>query len=232
MDECGASGVKTLEKILGYSFRDDSLPRVALTHSSYANEHGIQSYERLEFLGDAILGFAAAEYLYAEGQHPEGELTRMRAALVCEANLASTARKLGIGELILLGKGERAARGEKRPSLLCDVMEAIIGALYLDGGLDIAKRFIRDNILLTANVDELAADVADYKTVLQELVQRDGVSTLTYRLIGESGPDHDKSFEMEALINGEPAGRGSGHSKKEAERAAARSAYEKLGGSV
>ena len=230
MDEKNAHRIEALEGIVGYRFQNAALPLTALTHSSYANENGLASYERLEFLGDAILGFAAAEYLYMDGNHPEGELTRLRAALVCEASLASAARRLGIGKLILLGRGERSSHGADRPSLLCDVMEAVIGALYLDGGLCRAKRFIAENILSEASQIELSKDFTDYKTVLQELVQRDGVSVLTYRLVSESGPDHEKVFEMEALINGKPAGSGRGHSKKEAERAAARSAYEALRG--
>jgi len=217
-----------IERIAGYSFRDQMLPRTALTHSSFANENNVQSYERIEFLGDAILGFTVAEYLYSNDRSREGELTRMRAALVCEANLAEAARKLGIGKLILLGRGEEAAHGRERASLLCDVMEAIIGAIYLDGGIEPAKAFIMKNILCEPRAAR-SERTADYKTVLQELVQRDGVSTLTYRMIGESGPDHAKRFTAEALINGKSSGVGEGRSKKEAEQAAARDAYEKLG---
>ena len=221
-------GLGHLEALLGYTFQNKTLPLTALTHSSYANEHGIKSYERLEFLGDAILGFTAAEFLFENGDNPEGELTRMRAALVCEPSLAAVARRLGLGAFIRLGRGEDASGGRNRPSLLCDIVEALIGAMYLDGGLEPARRFILQNILSGATVAR-AGRSEDYKTLLQEYVQRDGAGVLSYRVIGESGPDHAKVFEAEALINGAPSGRGSGRSKKEAEQAAAHDAMRKLG---
>ena len=217
-----------LEAVLEYTFQDKSLPLTALTHSSYANEHGLKSYERLEFLGDAILGFAAAEYLFENGENPEGELTKMRAALVCEPSLAAVAQRLSLSRFIRLGKGEDASGGRSRPSLLCDIVEALIGAMYLDGGLEPAKQFIQKQILSGATVQR-GVRSADYKTLLQEYVQRDGAGVLSYRVVGESGPDHAKVFEAEALINGEPSGRGSGHSKKEAEQAAAHDAMTRLG---
>ena len=228
MVKFGAADLQTLERLLGYQFQDQNLPRTALCHSSYANEHNLQSYERLEFLGDAILGFAAAEFLYENGENPEGELTRMRAALVCEPSLAEVAERLDLGRLILLGRGEEASGGRRRPSLLCDIVEALIGAMYLDGGMEPAKAFIHREIL-TGTTVKRAGRATDYKTVLQEYVQRDGTGVLSYRMVGESGPDHAKIFEAEALINGKPSGRGTGHSKKEAEQAAARSAMERLG---
>ena len=168
-----AAGLGPLEELLEYSFRDKQLPLTALTHSSYANEHGLKSYERLEFLGDSILGFTAAEYLFENGENPEGELTRMRAALVCEPSLAAVARRLGLGAFIRLGKGEDASGGRSRPSLLCDVVEALIGAMYLDGGMEPAKRFILKQILSGATVQR-AGRSEDYKTLLQEYVHRDG----------------------------------------------------------
>lgn len=222
-----------MEKRIGYSFKNRSLLTTALTHSSYVNENskrGADSYERLEFLGDSILGFVTAEHLYkTQKSVPEGELTRIRANLVCEPNLAAVAEEIGIGEFLRLGKGEEQSNGRDRPSILADVVEATIGAIYLDGGIEQASGFIHRFILSKKSVSKAARN-GDYKTELQELVQRDRQSVLEYRLVGESGPDHMKLFEFEAVINGEPAGRGEGHSKKEAEQAAARAAIERLTG--
>ena len=222
--------MRELQKIIGYSFRDLSLLETALTHTSYANEvwkDGLRSYERLEFLGDSILGFTTADYLI--GAFPalhEGELTKLRAELVCEASLAETAKKLKLGDYLRLGKGEEAGGGRQRISIIADVVEAVIAAIYLDGGLGAAKRFIYDHVLV--DVKDRVRLNADYKTMLQELVQQKKNQVLSYELLGESGPDHDKEFSVRVLLNGSPVGTGSGSSKKRAEQAAARQAVERL----
>ena len=222
--------MRELQKTIGYSFRELSLLETALTHTSYANEvykDGLRSYERLEFLGDSILGFTAADYLIASfPELHEGELTKLRAELVCEASLAETAKKLRLGEYLRLGKGEEAGGGRQRVSIIADVVEAVIAAIYLDGGLAAAKRFIYDHVL--ADVKARIRLNADYKTMLQELVQQKKNQVLSYELLGESGPDHDKEFSVRVLLNGEPAGTGVGTSKKRAEQAAAREAVERL----
>ncbi len=218
--------MRTLQEAIGYHFRELSLLETALTHTSYANEvyqDGLRSYERLEFLGDSILGFTAADYLFSAfpGLH-EGELTKLRAELVCEASLAETAKKLGLGDHLRLGKGEEAGGGRRRVSIIADVVEAVIAAIYLDGGLSAAKRFIYDHVLV--DVKERVKLNADYKTMLQELVQQKKNQQLSYELLGESGPDHDKLFTVRVLLNGSPIGTGEGTSKKRAEQAAAQKA--------
>lgn len=217
-----------LQKKLNYCFVDTSLLTTALTHSSYANERSCQSYERLEFVGDSVLGMVTAEHLYALFPNmTEGKMTRLRAELVCEQSLWHVAQKLELGSLLKLGKGEEISGGRQRVSILADCVESIIAALYLDGGMSIAKRFIMENIL--NDVDEESAHSAfgsDYKTELQELVQRDSTNKLTYVQTGESGPDHMKVFVFDALVNGVSVGRGEGHTKKEAEQNAAKAALE------
>lgn len=218
------------EELIGYRFKDKSLIRTSMTHSSYANENkgkGVRSYERLEFLGDAILGFITADFLFRNRKDAEGDLTKMRAAIVCEANLVRVAERLNIGNFLLLGKGEEQSQGRKRQSILADVVEATIGAIYLDGGIEEARKFVSRFILPDA-VEVGTAAGRDYKTELQELVQRERNNSLSYRLAAESGPDHDKTFEIEALVNGRPVGRGTGKSKKEAEQAAASDALKRL----
>lgn len=220
-----------LEKEIGYRFLDRSLLETALTHSSYANErHGeqVQSYERLEFLGDSILGLVAAEYLFAhEPPLPEGQMTRLRAELVCEASLHRTALALSLGDAMRLGKGEEHTGGRTRPSILADMVEAVIAAIYLDAGMDEARRFVLDKILCGAEISDTHRG-ADYKTRLQELVQRRSDRHIAYVLTDESGPDHDKRFTFEARINGEAVGSGVGRTKKEAEQMAARKALETM----
>ena len=222
--------MRELQKTIGYTFRDLSLLETALTHTSYANEvlkDGLQSYERLEFLGDSILGFTTADYLIsAFPQLHEGELTKLRAELVCESSLAETAKRLGLGEYLRLGRGEESGGGRQRISIIADVVEAVIAAIYLDGGLTAAKRFIYDHVLV--DVKFRVRLNADYKTMLQELVQQKKNQLLSYELLGESGPDHDKQFSVQVLLNGQPVGIGSGTSKKRTEQAAAREAVEKL----
>ncbi len=220
-----------LEERIGYAFQNRDLLITALTHSSYANErHGeqIQSYERMEFLGDSILGLVTAEFLFAhEPRLPEGSMTRLRAELVCESNLHKTALELGLGEAMRLGRGEEHTGGRERPSILADMVEAVIAALYLDAGLEEARRFILEQILRDVEISETHRS-ADYKTQLQEFVQRKSNQHISYVLVDESGPDHNKTFTFEVLINCEPCGRGSGRTKKEAEQLAARMALETL----
>ena len=220
--------METLEARLGYAFRDRSLLENALTHSSYANEnHSAKgSNERLEFLGDSVLGMVTADFLYgAHPQLPEGDLTRLRAALVCEESLAEVADRLDLGSYLRLGKGESGGGGRERPSIRADAVEAVLAAVYLDGGLEEARALIRRLIL---DREEEKAVHRDYKTALQELVQREAGQVLAYRLVGESGPDHAKEFTMEVDLNGTVVGKGTGHSKKEAEQMAAKAAVERL----
>lgn len=224
--------MRELEKKLNYTFRDPGLLGEALSHSSYANEHrsaGLRSNERLEFLGDSVLGFVTAEFLFL--QHPdlpEGDLTRIRAALVCEQSLYEVAQKLDLGRYLKLGRGEEAGGGRERTSILADATEAVFAAVYLDGGIGAASTLIH-RVLLDAEKEEVVEERRrDYKTALQELVQRQADQVLTYRMIGEEGPDHDKTFLAEVLLNGTQVGTGSGHSKKEAEQSAAKAALRKL----
>lgn len=220
----------TLEAKIGYTFRDRSLLRNALTHSSYANEHrdsGVPSNERLEFLGDSILGLVVADHLYrTRPDLPEGDLTRIRAALVCEGSLVDVARELDLGSYLKLGKGEESGGGRHRPSIQADAVEAMLAAVYLDGGIGQARKLIHSLIL--GHEQEKTAAGRDYKTALQELIQRESGQVLSYRLVDESGPDHAKLFSMEVLLNGSAIGTGQGHSKKEAEQAAAKAAVQEL----
>jgi len=221
--------MESLEKKLGYTFQNRALLGEALNHSSYANEHrgaGISSNERLEFLGDSVLGFVTAEFLFKTyGKLPEGDLTRMRAALVCEQSLYEVAKELELGEYLKLGKGEESGGGRKRQSILADAVEAVFAAVYLDGGMEQVRSLIHRVLLSRAPAAE---ERRDYKTTLQEVVQRKSGQVLTYHMVAESGPDHNKSFLFEVRLNGEAVGQGKGHSKKEAEQAAARDALEKL----
>ena len=222
--------IKELEEAIGYRFHNISLLQNALTHSSYANErwhNGLLSNERLEFLGDSVLGMLVAEYLYRSfPNRPEGELTRMRADMVCEGTLAAAANRIGLGKHLLLGHGEEQGGGRSRDSILADAMESIIAACFLDGGLDAALEVVRRFILVEVPVTKLHN--VDYKTQLQELVQQKKNQALSYTLVGQSGPDHDKSFDVEVSLNGQVVGSGSGSSKKRAEQDAARAAIEKL----
>ena len=224
--------IKDLEAAIGYRFENITLLQNALTHSSYANErwhNSLLSNERLEFLGDAILGMTVAKFLYQTfPDRPEGELTRMRADMVCEQTLAKVAGRINLGKHLLLGNGEEQGGGRTRNSILADAVESVIAATYLDGGMEAAQRFIEQFILVEVPVKKLHN--ADYKTALQELVQQKKNQVLSYTLVGESGPDHDKQFDVEVKLNGQVVGAGSGSSKKRAEQAAARSALEKLSG--
>ena len=222
--------IKDLEAAIGYRFKNINLLQNALAHSSYANErwhNSLLSNERLEFLGDAVLGMTVAKYLYLTfPDRPEGELTRMRADMVCEQTLAKVAARIELGKHLLLGNGEEQGGGRNRNSILADAVESVIAACYLDGGMEAAQQFIDRFILVEVPVRQLHN--ADYKTALQELVQQKKNQVLTYAMIGESGPDHDKKFEVEVKLNGAVIGTGSGSSKKRAEQDAARCALEKL----
>ena len=222
--------IKELENAIGYRFHNISLLQNALAHSSYANERwhdSLKSNERLEFLGDSILGMVVADHLYRNfANRPEGELTRMRADMVCEKALAQVANQIGLGEHLLLVKGEELGGGRGRDSILADAVESIIAACYLDGGMEAAKAFISRFVLVNVPVSRLTN--ADYKTALQELVQQKRNQVLTYTMVGESGPDHDKRFEVELTLNGQVVGHGIGSSKKRAEQDAARNAMEAL----
>ena len=222
--------IKDLENAIGYRFSNITLLQNALAHSSYANERwhdGLRSNERLEFLGDSILGMVVAEHLYKNfPDRPEGELTRMRADMVCETSLAEVAAKLDLGKHLLLGHGEEQGGGRTRASTLADAVESIIAASFLDGGMAAAEGIIRRFVL--CNVPTGKLHNADYKTALQELVQQKKNQVLTYTLVGESGPDHDKQFFVEVALNGQVIGKGSGSSKKRAEQDAARIAIESL----
>ena len=219
-----------LEQGLGYTFRNKALLENALTHSSYANENRerhLPDNERLEFLGDSILGFVVAEYLYRNfPDKPEGELTRIRADLVCERNLAEAAATIELGSYLLLGHGEEQGGGRKRDSIVSDAMESVIAASFMDGGFAAAKEII-DRLILS-NIPKGRPRNFDYKTAFQELVQRKKDQQIHYELTGESGPDHDKHFEVEVLLNGKAVGHGVGSSKMRAEQAAAEAAIEAL----
>ncbi|MGO0122175.1 ribonuclease III [Desulfothermobacter acidiphilus] len=217
---------------LGLVWREEKLLRVALTHPSYAYEHaGVEHNQRLEFLGDAVLSLIVSDYLYRTFPHKsEGELTRLRAALVCESSLARVAEDLGIGEVLLLGRGEEKSGGRTRPSLLADAFESLLGAIYLDQGLETAADFA------LARLKPLLEDVLegrmerDYKTELQELLQKGSPERIVYEVLQEEGPDHAKRFLVGVYYRGRCLGQGAGRSKKEAEQHAAREAWRRLAG--
>ena len=222
--------IKDLEAAIGYRFKNIMLLQNALTHSSYANEQwhdGLKSNERLEFLGDSILGMVVAQHLFRTFPNRlEGDLTRMRADMVCEKALAKIAVQLDLGKHLLLGNGEEQNGGRNRSSILADAVESILAACYLDGGMAAAEAFIEKFVLCNIPAEKPAN--TDYKTALQELVQQKKNQQLTYRLVSESGPDHDKTFTVEVSLNGKPVGQGTGTSKKRAEQAAAKEAMESL----
>lgn len=223
--------MEELERKLGYTFKDRTLLETALNHSSYANENrveGLESNERLEFLGDSVLGQIVATHLFLIcPKMPEGQMTRLRAELVCEQSLHAVAQKLDLGRYIKLGRGEEHTGGRQRESILADAVEAIIAAMYLDGGIEVAKHFI-DEYILSGFEEEKVHTATDYKTALQEQVQRKAGQTLAYELVSESGPDHRKTFAMRVALNGRPIGEGSGRTKKEAEQNAAKAGLEAL----
>ena len=214
--------LKELEQKIGYTFRDFSLLERAMMHSSFTNEKNLPKYkcnERLEFLGDAVLELVSSEFLFRESpKMPEGELTKTRASMVCEPSLALCARDIGLGGYLLLGKGDEATGGRLRDSVTSDAMEALIGAVYLDGGFTSAKEFIHKFVLTDLEDKKL---FYDSKTILQEMVQAKKAGIITYRLVKEEGPDHNKSFYVEVLIGDRVSGKGVGRTKKAAEQQAA-----------
>ena len=213
--------IKELEEKIGYEFKEKVLLLQALTHSSFSNEQKInryKNYERLEFLGDAVLELLSSRFFFETyPEMSEGQMTRMRSSMVCEPALAFCARDLSLGKYILLGKGEEATGGRGRDSIISDVMEAVIGAIYLDGGIEEADKFVKKYILSDLENKQL---FYDSKTILQERVQKTG-RTIVYELVSETGPDHDKTFTVEAIIDGRTAGKGQGRNKKTAEQQAA-----------
>ncbi len=226
--------MKQLEQLqakLGIRFTDSTLLKQAFTHSSYVNEQRMEPHsnnERLEFLGDAVLQISVSEFLYTEYPlKPEGELSKLRASIVCEPSLAKHAAELEFGSLLILGKGEEMTGGRSRPSLLADVFEAFVGALYLDQGLERSKSFVKEHLL-----DKLPKEgtrrVTDFKTQLQELAQRKTQAALEYRIVSEQGPAHDRRFVSEVYLEEQLVGRGEGRSKKEAEQQAASEALSRL----
>lgn len=223
--------IKKFQEVIGYHFHDEKLLRQALTHSSFANEKHLKKHsdnERLEFLGDAVLEIISSEFLYKEyPDKPEGELTKLRASIVCEPTLALCTKDIALGEYLLLGKGEDQTGGRGRKSILSDALEAVIGAIYLDGGFANAKEFIHRFILNDIEHKQL---FYDSKTILQEMIQATAGAHLEYEILREEGPDHHKVFEVRALSGGEELGRGTGGTKKAAEAVAAYHGILKLRG--
>lgn len=223
--------LKELQSKIGYEFKDDALLRQALTHSSFSNEQKINklcNYERLEFLGDAVLEMVSSEFLFNENpEMPEGQLTKLRASIVCEPTLAYCARDIDLCAYILLGRGEEATGGRRRDSIISDVMEAVIGAIFIDGGIEEAKKYIYRFVLSDLENKIL---FMDSKTLLQEEIQKDNTAQLRYELVDEIGPDHAKEFHVKAFLNGKQIGEGVGRTKKAAEQQAAYEALMKLKG--
>lgn len=219
--------LKELEQKLHYEFRSPELLERALTHSSYANDTTGSAYngnERLEFLGDSILDAVVSVYLYNNQDKAEGDMTRVRAAVVCEKSLAAVSRRFGLYEFLRLGRGEESTGGRNRDSIIADGVEAIIGAVYLDGGPQAAQAVVT-HLLSDVMNEALAGHLFDdYKTALQEKIQRNGPAEIKYTLLSESGPDHAKVFEVSVTVNGVISGQGRGNSKKQAEQAAAKAA--------
>ena len=219
-----------LEKRIGYHFREKQYLQTAVTHSSYANEMKDPTpyNERQEFLGDAVLSIVVSDYLFKNSSLAEGDLTKLRAALVCEKSLCGFAAKIDLGSAIRLGKGEEMMGGRTRPSILADAFEALIAAIYLDGGMEAAREFVLPFVMDTLE-SESKIRFHDYKTALQEIVQKNPEEKLSYVLVEESGPDHNKRFEVEVRLNSNVIGHGVGKSKKDAEQMAAKEALELMG---
>ena len=221
--------IEKLQQTINYKFKNTDILLNALAHSSYANESNargadIKSNERLEFLGDSVLSLIVSTYLYEKcPEYPEGELSKIRAQTVCEKALAGFAKEISLGDYILLGHGERANHGEERASILSDAFEAVLAAIFLDGGMDNAKKFVRRFL------DAAHLSLKDYKTLLQEIIQKNPGERLSYVVTGESGPDHDKVFNVEVHLNSNVIGKGTGKSKKQAEQAAAKEALALMG---
>ncbi len=217
--------ISSLQEQLDITFNDHDLIRQAFTHSSYVNEHREESFsdnERLEFLGDAVLELGVSQYLYRnQDSMAEGDLTKLRASIVCEPSLVNFARELNFGEFIRLGKGEEQTGGRDRPALLADVFEAFLGALYLDKGYDVAIQFLEKYVFPKIKTGAFS-HAMDYKSQLQELVQQHKIHNIEYSIVEEKGPSHDKEFVTQVLIKGDVAGVGVGRTKKEAEQRAAK----------
>lgn len=221
--------LEQFEKNIGYTFTDKEKLRTALTHTSYANEKNIASNEKLEFLGDAILEFVTSQYLYENYKTlKEGEMTKVRASVVCEDSLYKVAKKHDFSDFLYLGKSERLNGGNQRPAILADSVEAVIAAMYLDGGIESSKKFIIDNLQEAILQASKNVGLKDYKTVLQEKLQVNGEVHIEYKIIDETGPDHDKHFTAEVKCNGKLLAIGEGHSKKSAEMEAARKAMQDM----
>lgn len=219
--------ISNLEKNIGYKFKNIELLKKALTHTSYAYEQGVESNEKLEFLGDSILEFVSSEYMYNRyTKLKEGEMTKVRATVVCEKSLHKIAKVHNFSDFLYLGKSEKMTNGNKRPAILADSVEAVIAAMYIDGGLEVAKKFIIENLKDEIETATKHVGEKDYKTVLQEELQKNGDVKIEYKIIKESGPDHDKTFEAQVSLNGEILAQGKGKSKKEAEMQAAKKAIE------
>jgi len=230
LSESRVEELRELEQKIGYEYQNLRWLDTALTHSSYANEKGPGNKynERLEFLGDSVLGFITADWFFEHYKDvPEGKLTKMRASAVCEDACWNFARDLDLGKYLLLGKGELKSGGRERVSILADAFEAVIASLYLDGGLEPARRFVLG--FLTTAMEKHEIRFKDYKTKLQEIIQKNPEEKLTYVLAGESGPDHDKRFTVEVHLNSNVIGQGTGRSKKQAEQAAAQEALKLMG---
>ncbi len=223
--------MEQFQQKINYKFKNDRLLYEALSHSSFANENKKHrnSNERLEFLGDSVLSIVVSDYIFEHFKHlPEGELSKLRASLVCENSLFEFSKKIDLGEYIFLGKGEELTGGRTRPSIISDAFEAVIAAIYLDGGMKPVTKYILS--FIPKNISPKGSkSFHDYKTMLQEIIQRNPEEKVEYFLKSESGPDHDKSFTVQVRLNNNVIGEGSGHSKKNAEQAAAREALELMG---
>ena len=222
--------IQQLQDTIGYKFHNPVFLEVALTHSSYANEvkHQLKYNERQEFLGDAILSIIVSDYLFNNYTVPEGELTKLRAAIVCEKSLDVMANKIHLGEYLRLGRGEEMTGGRTRPSIIADAFEALIAAIYLDSGIESARTFVLPFVTeMLEHEDSLF--FKDYKTILQEIIQQNPEEKLVYKLVGEKGPDHDKRFVVDVMLNSNVIGKGEGRSKKNAEQMAAKEALELMG---
>ena len=222
--------IQQLQQVIHYQFHNITFLEVALTPSSYANEmrHQVRYNERQEFLGDAVLSIIVSDYLFNNYTVPEGDLTKLRAALVCERSLDVMANKIGLGDYLRLGHGEEMTGGRTRPSIIADAFEALIAAIYLDSGIESAREFVLPFVIeMLEHEDSLS--FKDYKTILQEIIQQNPEEKLVYKLVGEKGPDHDKRFVVEVLLNSNVIGKGQGRSKKTAEQMAAKEALELMG---
>ena len=221
--------MQTIEEKIGYTFQNKELLKKALTHTSYAYENNIESNEKLEFLGDSILEFVSSKYLYENyPELKEGEMTKVRATVVCEKSLHKVAKMHDFSDFLYLGRSERKMGGQERPAILADSVEAVIAAIYLDGGIEQAEKFIIQSLKEDIEIATKHVGDKDYKTVLQEKLQEHGDVKIEYEIIKEEGPDHNKSFEVQVSCDGKKLAKGQGRSKKEAQMNAAQKALEKL----